>query len=100
MLIGSWSMTDRKGNLVTVFRPDGTFTATRTYAKRRLFEPDVVTSNGAWTYGHGVVSATVYGSNDRNMLGHGVVSRVQSIGEDAMVASDNIGQLMTLRKLR
>lgn len=100
MLIGSWSMTDRKGNLVMVFRPDGSFTSTRTYAKRRLFEPDVVTSSGIWSYGRGIVSASVQSTNDRDMLGHGIVSRIQSISEDAMVATDNIGQLMTLRKIR
>ncbi|QEH33345.1 hypothetical protein OJF2_18460 [Aquisphaera giovannonii] len=100
MLIGSWSMADRKGNVVVVFRPDGSFTSTRTYARRRLFEPDVVTSNGIWSYNRGVVSISVYGSNERNLLGHSLVSRIQSIGDDAMVAADNVGQLMTLRKIR
>ncbi len=100
MLVGSWSMTDRKGNLVAVFRPDGTFTSTRTFAKRRLFEPDTTTSSGSWVYSQGVLSARVTGTTDRDMLGYGFIGHVQSIGEDAMVTADNSGKLLTLRKLR
>jgi uncharacterized protein (TIGR03067 family) len=100
LLVGSWSLTDKKGNFVAVFRPDGTFTSTRTFARRRLFEPDTVTSSGSWTYGHGVLSARVTGTTDRNMLGYGFAGRLQSIGDDAMVTADNSGQLLTLRKVR
>jgi len=100
MLVGSWSMTDKKGNFVAVFRADGTFTSTRTFAKRRLFEPDTTTSNGSWVYGQGVLSARVTGTTDRDMLGYGFVGHLQSIGDDAMVTADNTGKLLTLRKLR
>lgn len=100
LLVGSWSMTDKKGNFVTVFRPDGTFTATRTFAKRRLFEPDTVTSDGTWSYGAGFLSARVTGTTDRNMLGYGFAGRLQSIGDDAFVTADNSGKLLTLRKVR
>ncbi len=100
MLVGSWSMTDKKGNFVAVFRPDGLFASTRTFAKRRLFEPDTTTSNGSWTYSQGVLAARVTGTTDRDMLGYGFVGRVQSIGEDTLVTSDNGGKLLTLRKLR
>lgn len=100
MLVGSWSLTDKKGNLVTVFRPDGSFTATRTLSRRKLFEPDVTTSSGSWSYGGGLLSARVTGTTDRNMLGYGFVGRLQSIGDDSMVTADNSGMLLTLRKLR
>jgi len=100
MLAGSWSMTDKKGNLVAVFRADGTFTSTRTFAKRRLFEPDTTTNNGSWAYGQGILSARVTGTTDRDMLGYGFVGRLQSIGDDAMVTADNTGKLLTLKKLR
>ena len=100
LLVGSWSLTDKKGNLVTVFRPDGSFTATRTLSRRRLFEPDVITSSGSWSYGGGVLTARITGTNDRNMLGYGFTGRLQSIGEDTMVTADRTGSLLTLRKLR
>ena len=100
LLVGSWSMTDKKGNFVAVFRPDGSFTSTRTFAKCRLFEPDTTTSNGSWVYSQGILSARVTGTTDRDMLGYGFVGRLQSIGDDAMVTADNSGKLMTLRKVR
>jgi uncharacterized protein (TIGR03067 family) len=100
LLVGSWSMTDKKGNFVAVFRADGTFTSTRTFAKRRLFEPDTTTSNGSWVYAQGNLSARVTGTTDRDMLGYGFVGRLQSIGEDTMVTADNTGKLLTLKKLR
>jgi len=100
LLVGSWSMTDKKGNFVAVFRPDGSFTSTRTFAKRRLFEPDTTTSNGSWVYGQGILSARVTGTTDRDMLGYGFVGRLQSIGDDAMVTADNTGKLLTLKKVR
>ena len=100
LLVGSWSLTDKKGNLVTVFRPDGSFSATRTLSRRKLFEPDIITSTGSWSYGGGILSARITGTNDRNMLGYGFIGRLQSIGEDNMVTSDRTGQLLTLKKLR
>jgi uncharacterized protein (TIGR03067 family) len=100
MLVGSWSLTDRKGKLVAVFRPDGSFTATRTFARRRLFEADTITSNGSWSYGQGILSARVTGTTDRNMLGYGFAGRLQSIGDDALVTADRTGQLLTLTKVR
>jgi hypothetical protein len=100
MLVGSWSMTDKKGDFVAVFRPDGSFTSTRTFAKRRLFEPDTTTSNGSWAYGQGILSARVTGATDRDMLGYGFVGRLQSIGDDAMVTVANSGKLLTLKKVR
>ena len=100
MLVGSWSMTDKKGNFVAVFRGDGTFASTRTFARRRLFEPDSTTSNGSWAYGQGILSARVTGTTDRDMLGYGFVGRLQSIGEDTLVTADNNGKLLTLKKLR
>ncbi len=100
LLVGSWTMTDKKGNFVAVFRPDGSFTSTRTFAKRRLFEPDTTTNQGSWSYAQGILSARVTGTTDRDMLGYGFVGRLQSIGEDTMVTADNNGKLLTLRKLR
>ncbi|MFO0889585.1 MAG: TIGR03067 domain-containing protein [Isosphaeraceae bacterium] len=100
LLVGSWSMTDKKGTFVAVFRPDGSFTSTRTMAKKRLFEDDTITSNGTWTYGHSILSARVTGTTDRNMLGYGFAGRLQSIGDDAMVTSDNTGKLLTLKRVR
>ncbi len=100
LLVGSWSMTDKKGNFVAVFRSDGTFSSTRTFAKKRLFEDDTVTSNGQWSYGRGILSARVTGTTDRNMLGYGFAGRLQSIGDDAMVTADNTGKLLTLKKVR
>ena len=100
LLVGSWTMTDKKGNFVAVFRPDGSFTTTRTFAKRRLFEPDTTTNQGSWSYAQGILSARVTGTTDRDMLGYGFVGRLQSIGEDTMVTADNNGKLLTLRKLR
>ncbi len=100
LLVGSWSLTDKKGQLVTVFRPDGSFTATRTLARKKLFEPDSNTSNGSWSYGRGILSARVTGTTDRNILGYSFAGRLQSIGDDAMVTADNTGKLMTLRRIR
>jgi uncharacterized protein (TIGR03067 family) len=100
MLVGSWSMTDRKGKFVAVFRADGTFASTRTFAKRRLFEPDTTTSNGTWAYSQGTLSARVTGTTDRDLLGYGFVGHLQSIGEDSLVTTDSAGNLLTLRKLR
>jgi uncharacterized protein (TIGR03067 family) len=100
LVVGSWTLNDRKGTLVTVFRPDGTFTATRTYARKRLFEPDTATSSGDWSYGRGYLTARITGTTDRGMLGYSFNGRLQSIGDATMVATDPTGQLQTLRRLR
>ncbi len=100
MIVGSWSMTDSRGGLVTVFRPDGSFTATRTLTRKRLFEPGTKVLNGAWTFAQSRLTARVSGTTDPNLLGHSYSGRVQSIGEDTMVAADAAGGLRTFRKLR
>jgi uncharacterized protein (TIGR03067 family) len=101
MLVGSWSTTDSRGGLVTVFRPNGTFSATRTLAKKRLFESATKSFNGTWSFGKSHLTARVTGTTDLNMLGYNYDGRVQSIGEETMVASDfTTGGLRTFRKLR
>ena len=100
MIVGSWSMTDTRGTLVTVFRSDGTFTSTRTLSRKRLFEPGTKSFNGAWTFGQSRLTARVTGTTDRNLLGYSYIGRVQSIGEDTMVVADVTGGLRTFRKLR
>ncbi len=100
MIVGSWSTTDSKGGLVTVFRSDGTFTSTRTLARKRLFEPPTKSFNGAWTFGQSNLTARVTGTTDRNMLGYSFIGRVQSIGDETMVVADVTAGLRTFRKLR
>jgi uncharacterized protein (TIGR03067 family) len=100
MLAGSWSTTDSRGTLVTVFRPDGTFTATRTLAKKRLFEPATKSFDGTWSFNRSRLTARVLGTTDLNMLGYNYSGHVQSIGEETMVAADLNGSLRTFRKLR
>jgi uncharacterized protein (TIGR03067 family) len=100
MLAGSWSTTDSRGTLVTVFRPDGTFTATRTLAKKRLFEPATRSFDGTWSFNRSRLTARVLGTTDLNMLGYNYSGHVQSIGEETMVAADLNGSLRTFRKLR
>ena len=85
---------------MTVFRPDGTFTATRTFARKKLFEPDTMTSSGSWDYGRGYLTARISGTTERSMLGYTFNGRLQSIGDATMVATDPTGQLQTLRRLR
>lgn len=97
MIVGSWSMTDSQGGLVTVFRPDGTFSSTRTLVRKRLFEPGTKLFNGTWTFDKSRLTARVSGTSNRNMLGYSYVGRIQSIGEDTMVSADLNGGLRTLR---
>ena len=85
------ALNDKKGTLVTVFRTDGTFTATRTYAKKKLFEPDTMTSSGSWSYGRGYLTARISGTTERSMLGYTFNGRLQSIGDATMVATDPDG---------
>jgi uncharacterized protein (TIGR03067 family) len=100
LVVGSWSLNDKKGTLVTVFRTDGSFTATRTFARKKLFEPDTITSSGNWSYGRGYLTARILGTTERNMLGYTFNGRLQSIGDTTMVATDPTGQLQTLKRLR
>ncbi|MDG3004443.1 TIGR03067 domain-containing protein [Paludisphaera mucosa] len=99
MLAGSWSITDSRGTLVTVLRPDGTFSSTRTLSRPRLFSPSVISYGGAWTYADGVFSGRVSGTNDPNMLGYSYVNRLQSISPTSMVMGGGGGALKTYRKL-
>lgn len=100
LVVGSWTMNDSKGSLLTVFRSDGTFTATRTFARKKLFEPDTTTSSGSWSYSRGYLVARISGTTERSMLGYTLNSRLQSIGDSTMVATNSMGQPQTLRRLR
>jgi uncharacterized protein (TIGR03067 family) len=99
---GSWTMTDSRGTLTTVFQPDGRFVATRTYSRgsKRLFGPPSDSSNGSWSYRNGLLSAFVSSTTDRRIAGHQVNSRVKTIGEDTMTITDPYGSVKTLRRLR
>lgn len=100
MIVGSWTMTDPKGTLVTVFHADGTFRSTRTLARKRLFEPATKSFSGGWTFADSRLTARVSGTTDPNLLGYSYIGRVQSIGDETMVAADLAGGLRTFRKLR
>jgi uncharacterized protein (TIGR03067 family) len=99
---GSWTLTDSRGTLTTVFQPDGRFVATRTYSRgsKRLFGPPSDSSNGSWSYRNGLLSAFVSSTTDRRIVGHQVNSRVKTIGEDTMTITDPYGSVKTLRRLR
>ena len=102
MMLGSWLFTDRKGSLSVVFRPDGSFVATRTWAKavKRLFEGRTTTSEGHWTFGNSYLNARVTRTMDPKLLNHGYNFYVESIGANALVFRDSVGEVQTLRKLR
>ncbi len=100
MLVGSWMYTDRKGTVTTVFQSGGTFVSTRVANRKRLFEPNTVTSSGRWDYRDGILNASINRSNDPKLLNHAYVCRVQSIGENTMVASDLFGELQNFKRLR
>lgn len=100
MLIGSWVTQDKDGTVTTVLRPDGTFITTRQWDKIRLFKGETSTSSGRWSYGQGLVRADVRSSTDRKLVGRTYTARVQTIGEQTMVATDFLGQLRDYRKLR
>jgi hypothetical protein len=100
MIVGSWNYVDRKGSVTIVFRPDGSFVATRTWARgmKKLFD-GTTTSEGRWAYAHGALTGNINRSQDRKMLGHAVSARVQSIGDASMVFTDGFGELQKARKL-
>lgn len=101
-LVGSWSITDTKGTLVTVLEPDGVFVATRTWARasKRLFYGQTTTSRGRWTYAKGWVRVDIYSSNDPFMAGRSYYQHVDSIGDATLVGETALGQLVSWRKLR
>jgi len=98
---GGWSYTDNKGNLTLVFRPDGTFTATRTWRSglKRLFEGDTTTSYGRWGYGGGRLDAYVTSTMDPHLVGRSYHFRLQSVGDNTMVLANSFGELRTARRL-
>lgn len=102
MLAGSWTYADRRGTVTLVLRPDGTFVATRTWAKaiKRLFEGQKSTSNGTWTYSHGTLVARVASTTSLSLAGHSFSANLQSIGDDSLVFKNIVGELNTARKLR
>jgi uncharacterized protein (TIGR03067 family) len=102
LLGGSWASTDPKGNLTVVFQDNSTFVATRVWSKgsRRLFGPASDSSNGTWNFSGNMLTASVRSTTDRNMAGHTVYGRVNSIGEDTMVVTDALGSVRTFRRLR
>jgi uncharacterized protein (TIGR03067 family) len=102
MMIGAWSYNDSKGNLTLVFRADGTFVATRTWKSglKRIFEGDQTTSEGRWSYSHGLLEALVSSTMDIKLLSRNYNFQLQSIGENTMVVKNLLGELMTAQRLR
>lgn len=101
-LIGSWSITDRKGNLTFVIRRDGTFTSTRKWKKavKRVFEGGDTNSSGRWNYSRGIFSAEVTRTTDFGLAGHVIYGNIQSIGDQTMVIRSDMGELLTATKLQ
>jgi hypothetical protein len=101
-LVGSWTVTDHKGTLVTVMEPDGAFVATRTWAKpsQRLFHGQTTTSRGRWTYAKGWVRVDIFSSNDPMQVGRSYYQHVDTIGSSTLVGETMLGQLVSWRKLR
>lgn len=101
MLVGSWTYTDRKGTVTIVFRPNGTFIATRAYSRalKKLFD-GTNTSEGRWTYSHGLLTANISLTQDRRMAGHTYSARIQSIGDSALTFEDALGELRNARKIK
>ena len=101
-IVGSWSMSDSKGTLTTVFQPDGGFVTTRTWARhqKRLFGPPSDTSSGSWSYTNGQLTAWVGRTTDPRIVGHSFSGRLQTIGDDSMVLTDSYGSVKTFRKLK
>ena len=100
LLVGSWTYTDRKGTVTIVLQREGSFVMTRVANRNRLFEPNSTTASGRWTYGGSIFNAVFNRSTDRNLLNHAYVGRIQSIGENSMVASDTFGELQNFKRLR
>lgn len=101
-LVGSWSITDHKGTLVTVLEPDGSFVATRTWARpsQRLFHGQTTTSRGRWTYAKSWVRVDLFSSNDPLQVGRSYYQHVDTIGSSTLVGETMLGQLVSWRKLR
>jgi uncharacterized protein (TIGR03067 family) len=99
---GSWSYTDSRGALTVVFRPNGTFTATRTWKSglKRIFEGDTTTSDGRWSYGNGLLDAFITRTPDPRLAGRNYNFGLQSIGDNTMVLRTAFGELRTARRLR
>ena len=102
MMIGSWTTTDLKGTFTIVFRPDGTFSATRIWSKsrRKLLGPASDTSEGDWRLLGGMLTAFVSSTTDKDLAGNQINLRVREIGDTSMVVSDQFGTEQTLDKLR
>ena len=101
-IVGTWLLNDSQGNLSLVFRADGTFAATRTWRSglKRLFEGDVTTSEGRWTYSRGLLDAFVTSTMDPKLLARNYNYWVQSVGDDKIVVKTLFGQLRTAHRLR
>ncbi|WZP00908.1 TIGR03067 domain-containing protein [Isosphaeraceae bacterium EP7] len=101
-LIGSWKITDRKGTLTFVIRPDGSFTATRAWrqAMKRLFQGGDTTSSGRWSYTRGILTAEILRTTDFSLAGHVLYNTIHSIGDSSMVMRSDMGELVTATKLR
>ena len=102
MMIGSWTTTDLKGTFTIVFRPDGTFSATRIWSKsrRKLLGPASDTSEGDWRLLGDMLTAVVSSTTDKDLAGIQINLRVHEIGDTSMVVSDQFGTKQTLNKLR
>ena len=85
-----------------MFRPDGTFTATRKWRSglKRLFEGDTTTSDRRWGYGDGRLDAYVTSTMDPHLVGRYYHFRVQSVGDNTMVLANAFGELRTARRLQ
>lgn len=102
MLVGSWTVTDSKGTLVTVLEPDGRFVSTRNWSRatKRLFFGKTTTSSGRWTYANGWVRVDIYSSNDPFMAGRSYYQHVDTIGPSSLVGETMLGQLVSWNKLQ
>jgi hypothetical protein len=100
-IVGAWLLNDSQGNLTLVFRTDGTFVATRTWRSglKKLFEGDTTTSEGRWSYGHGLLDALVTSTMDPKLLSRNYNYWVQSIGDNTMVVKSLFDDLRTARRL-
>ncbi len=98
---GAWSYTDSKGTLTIVFRPNGSFTATRTWKSglKRIFEGDTTTSEGRWSYGTGLLDAYITSTQNPMLAGRNYNFGLQSIGDNTMVLRTAFGELRTARRV-
>jgi uncharacterized protein (TIGR03067 family) len=101
-IVGAWLLNDLQGSLTLVFRPDGTFVATRSWRSglKRLFDGDTTTSEGRWSYRHGVLDAFVTSTMDPKLLSRNYNYSVQSVGDSTIVVKSMFGELRTARRLR